>query len=232
MKALLQTDPRMVDAVLSLEPEAARERFYHFESQTPLIFAAGLQPTEALPEVLGLLIDAESDVNLCDANGCTALAALCKGQAARRRLVSPVCGPGFNLLSSDLASWLDRLPPLPFMLDDNIDLGTVLKAAAKLLNAGADPNLPDANGQTALDHAKLAEQKPLEQLLRNYQGAQALILLNRAAAHQPPLDCRPHSSQLGRLSDGLVHMICSYLIEEGVGRRVCDVLEVNPFMRA
>jgi len=227
MKALLEMDPRMVDAVLALDPDAIRTDFC-FDCQSPLIFAAGLQPAKVtMPDVLDLLINAGADVNACDANGCTALAALCKGLALRKDLAAPaICGPSRSFSSGSefqlvFATWLDRLPA---PASKNQDLRTVLKAATKLLSAGANPNLQDARGQTAIGLAKLAEQKILEQFLRNYQGTQALVVLNRAAQ-----TAVGNSSPIGRLSDGLVRMICSHLVDEEVERRVYAAFQINIF---
>ena len=149
-----------LDAVKQLLAEGANVNARANDRATPWLLAAGLGRTQ----MLRLMIPHKPDLTLLDRFGDTALSAACEAgfpDTVQVLLTLPVDVNHRNALG-----WT-CLIEMAFVSDG----GPAQQAiAAAVLKAGADPNIADAHGKTALAHAEARKLAALAAILKAHGG--------------------------------------------------------------
>jgi uncharacterized protein len=128
---------------------------------TPWLLAAGLGRTE----ILRLMLPYKPDLSILDRFGDTALSAAC--EAASPDTVKLLLSLPIDVDHRNVLGWTCLLE-IAFVSDGARPQQDI---AAMVLKAGANPNIPDAHGVTAHQHAKARKLEALAAILRAY-GAQ------------------------------------------------------------
>lgn len=145
-----------LDAVKQLLAEGANVNARANDRATPWLLAAGLGRTP----MLRLMIPHKPDPAVLDRFGDTALSAACEAgfpETVQLLLTLPVDVNHRNTLG-----WT-CLIEMAFVSDGGRAQQEIAKA---VLKAGADPNIPDAHGKTALAHAETRKLTALAAILK------------------------------------------------------------------
>jgi len=200
MQALLHQEIKEVRKQLQEEPEAANMPFFEHGVEPPLCCAVRMGCS---PDILGLLLEHQADVNATDVHGRTALTLLCS--LAPRAEESAVMRQWLSVPGSPFEGLGEAMSPL-----HQAEEACILGCAVRLLAAGADSLLPDSQGATAVSLAHKSGNKALVSLLKSYSNIQACVVLVRGAM-QTSSDL-VHQRSIGQLSSGLVGVICEFLV--------------------
>ena len=118
---------------------------------------------EDYPQLVKLLIEAGADVSAANDEGMTPLH-IAQCASAVKALVA--AGADVNARAHG------GMTPLIVQSAEDCDTG-ILESMEALLKADADPNVPDDDGQTAVDYALSREEVEKITLLRNHGGTTA-----------------------------------------------------------
>lgn len=228
MRALLQGSNDDVGRILKEDAEAARQPFFDHNFELPLCYAvrAGCDT-----EVIRMLLKFQADINAIDVHARTPLQILCaKTPPSQLPILGTTMLNSNNITHLLLKSknnmqqdtigvpslpWLDVLSRRPLVMKERADDASIIKTAICMLASGADPNLLDNKGDTALGLALGEGRAHLARLLQCYHGVQAYFVLFKALdqPYKAPQDEQDHSP-ITKLSRRAIFVICSFLIPE------------------
>eukprot|EP00930_Biecheleria_cincta_P060181 TRINITY_DN4586_c0_g2_i8.p1 TRINITY_DN4586_c0_g2~~TRINITY_DN4586_c0_g2_i8.p1 ORF type:complete len:341 (-),score=77.01 TRINITY_DN4586_c0_g2_i8:67-1089(-) len=233
LKAIENGSIAQVRAVLELEVSLgdASIRFLSMDDFEPALCCA--VRTGQNEEMVQMLLRYGADANESKVGGRSALSHLCSTQSDSEESTSPIaptlggtwmppsfCFAGFDAISMPVPGSFGSLGPFfdtpvpeePSSANSQAEAWQ-LRMGTLLLAAGADSDACDFTGATLAEIARKSGKHRLACLLQYYGIAQVMFVIGRVLGTSPAM--RLAGPPVGRISEGILRMICGFLAPEG-----------------